>query len=96
MTAPAPPSLPARALEDLGRATLRGLAALGFGAHLLGQSLLWIVLGRRRGQAVHPASVFSEMMQIAIRAIPIVSLLAATVGVMLALQGIYQLRQFGA
>jgi len=96
MAAPAPPSLPVRALEDLGRATLRALAALGFAAHLLAESLAWIVLGRRRGQTVHPASVFSEMMQIAVRAIPIVSLLAGTVGVMLAIQGIYQLRRFGA
>ncbi len=96
MAAPAPPSLPVRALEDIGRASLRALAALGFGAHLLAHSLAWIVLGRRRGQTVRPASVFSEMMQIAVRAIPIVSLLAGAVGVMLALQGIYQLRRFGA
>jgi phospholipid/cholesterol/gamma-HCH transport system permease protein len=96
MAAPAPPTLRARALEDLGRATLRALAALGFGAHLLAQSLAWVALGRRRGQPVAPASVFAETMQIAVRAIPIVSLLTGTVGVMLAIQGIYQLRRFGA
>jgi phospholipid/cholesterol/gamma-HCH transport system permease protein len=96
MAAPGSRSLPVRALEELGQATLRGLDALGFGAHLLAQSLAWIVLGRRRGQTVRPASVFSEMMQIAVRAIPIVSLLSGTVGVMLALQGIFQLRRFGA
>ena len=96
MAAPAQPPLPLRALEELGRATLRGLAALGYGAHLLAQSLGWVALGRRRGQPVAAASIFAEMMQIAVRAIPIVSLLAGTVGVMLALQGIYQLRRFGA
>jgi phospholipid/cholesterol/gamma-HCH transport system permease protein len=83
-------------IEDLGRASLRALAALGFGAHLLSESILWLALGRRRGQTVRAASVFAEMMQIGVRALPIVSLLAATVGVMLAIQGIYQLRRFGA
>jgi phospholipid/cholesterol/gamma-HCH transport system permease protein len=94
MAGPAP--APLRALEGLGRAALGALSALGFGAHLLAESVLWLLLGRRRGQTVHPGSVFSELMQIAVRALPIVSLLAGTVGVMLALQGIYQLRRFGA
>jgi phospholipid/cholesterol/gamma-HCH transport system permease protein len=35
-------------------------------------------------------------LQCGVRALPIVSLLAATVGVMLSIQGIYQLRRFGA
>ena len=96
MAAAAPPPLPLRALESVGRAALRALDALGFAATLLAQALGWLVLGRRRGQAVRAAPVFAEMMQIGVHAIPIVSLLAATVGVMLAIQGIYQLRRFGA
>ncbi len=36
------------------------------------------------------------MMAIGVRALPIVTLLSATIGLMLALQGIYSLRQFGA
>jgi phospholipid/cholesterol/gamma-HCH transport system permease protein len=94
MAAPAPP--PLRALEGLGRSTLRALAALGQGAHLLADSVAWLALGRRRGQAVRSASVFAETMQIGVRALPIVTLLSATVGVMLAIQGIYQLQRFGA
>lgn len=96
MASPGSPSPPLRALEDLGRGTLRAVSSVGEGALLLLSSLEWIALGRRRGQAVHAAPVFSEMMQIGVRAVPIVSLLAATVGVMLAIQGIYQLRRFGA
>ncbi len=96
MAAQGSPLPPVRALEDLGRATLRAVSAVGVGALLLLDSITWIALGRRRGQALHAAPVFSEMMQIGVRALPIVSLLAATVGVMLSIQGIYQLRRFGA
>jgi phospholipid/cholesterol/gamma-HCH transport system permease protein len=84
-----------RSLERLGRGSARGLEFLGQGASLVSQSLYWLLLGRRHQQRVQAAPVFREMMEMGIRAIPIVSLLSATVGVMLALQGIYQLRRFG-
>jgi phospholipid/cholesterol/gamma-HCH transport system permease protein len=96
MAAPLPPSPPARVVEDIGRTTLRAVSSLGAGALLLLDSLGWLVLGHRRGQAVRASSISSEMLQIGVRALPIVSLLAATVGVMLSIQGIYQLRRFGA
>src|SRR5262245_3365126 len=94
--AEAPPAAPLRLLEAVGRATSRGLAAVGFGATLLSDSLWWLARGRSHGQAVHVRPVFAEMMAIGIRALPIVTLLSATIGLMLALQGIYSLRQFGA
>jgi phospholipid/cholesterol/gamma-HCH transport system permease protein len=87
---------PLRLLEAAGRGTAHGLASFGFGASLVWESLGWLLLGRRRGQTVRPASVFSEMMEIGVRAVPIVSMLSATIGVMLAIQGIYQLSRFGA
>jgi phospholipid/cholesterol/gamma-HCH transport system permease protein len=87
---------PLRLLEAAGRGTAHGLASFGFGAALVWESLVWLLLGRRRGQVVRPASVFSEMMEIGVRAVPIVSMLSATIGVMLAIQGIYQLSRFGA
>jgi phospholipid/cholesterol/gamma-HCH transport system permease protein len=85
-----------RAAEDVGRRTARGLEALGFGATLVSESLYWLFLGRRRRQIVRAAPVFERMMEIGIRALPIVTMLAGTIGVMLALQGIYSLRAFGA
>jgi phospholipid/cholesterol/gamma-HCH transport system permease protein len=85
-----------RAAEDVGRWTARGLDSLGFGATLIYQSLYWLLLGRRRGQIVRAEPVFAEMMEIGIRALPIVTMLSATIGVMLALQGIYSLKTFGA
>jgi phospholipid/cholesterol/gamma-HCH transport system permease protein len=82
--------------ERIGRATVRGVDELGFGATLFGESLFWLFLGRTRKQAVRPSAVFEQMMEIGIFAIPIVSVLAGTIGVMLAIQGIYTLRTFGA
>ena len=52
--------------------------------------------GWRRGQPVRVSSIFQEAMQVGIRALPIVTVLSLTIGVMLAIQGIYTLRLFGA
>lgn len=85
-----------RVAEDVGRGTLRGLDAIGFGASLLGQTLGWVVLGRRRRQPVRLAPTFAQMMEAGIRALPIVSVLSLTIGIMLAIQGIDALEPFGA
>lgn len=83
-------------LERVGRATVRGIAEIGFGASLLGESLFWLLLGRARRQPVRLPAIFDQAMEIGIRALPIVTVLAGTIGVMLAIQGIYSLRPFGA
>ncbi len=83
-------------VEGAGRSAIRGVETLGFGATLLGESLYWLLLGRRRNQPVRAAPAFAEMMQIGIRAVPIVTLLSGTIGVMLAIQGIVALEPFGA
>lgn len=83
-------------LERIGRATVKGVDELGFGATLFGESLFWLFLGRTRKQPVRLSAIFGQMMEIGIYAIPIVSVLAGTIGVMLAIQGIYTLRTFGA
>ncbi len=82
--------------ERVGRATARALAAVGFGATLLWDALYWLLLGRRRDQPVRAAPVFAETMEIGIRALPIVTLLAFTIGLMLAIQAIDALETFGA
>ena len=63
---------------------------------LLWQSLLWLIAGQHRGQPVHLARIFREAMQMGIQAIPIISILCFSVGVMLAIQGIDSLKMFGA
>ena len=95
MAANAPAGL-LRTAERAGRGTLRGVEAVGFAAVLLAQSVYYVAVGARTGQRVRLASVVDEAMEIGVRAIPVVSLLAATIGVMLAIQGIDTLAQFGA
>ncbi|GAB4360250.1 MAG: ABC transporter permease [Gammaproteobacteria bacterium] len=85
-----------RAIERLGRRTVAAVEELGYLSALLGESLYWLFLGKRRNQPVRLNSVFREAMLIGVRAIPIVAVLAFAVGVMLAIQGIETLKKFGA
>ena len=83
-------------IERLGRVTIDGVKEFGYAAALFFESLYWLILGRRWRQKVRMSSVVSEAMQIGILALPIVSVLALTIGIMLAIQGIYTLSLFGA
>jgi phospholipid/cholesterol/gamma-HCH transport system permease protein len=86
----------ARWLERLGRGTVRAVEELGYHAALLAESLYWIVWGARRRQSVRFADTVLEMMEVGIRALPIVAVLSLAIGVMLAIQGIHTLKTFGA
>lgn len=83
-------------VESIGERAYRGVQELGYVFALLVESLFWLFLGKSRNQAVSLSSVFAEAMAIGVRAIPIVSVLSFAVGVMLAIQGIYTLKTFGA
>jgi phospholipid/cholesterol/gamma-HCH transport system permease protein len=85
-----------RFFENVGRSVVGKVEAYGYGAHLLLESLYWLVTGKKNRQTVRLSMVFREMMEIGIYAIPIVTLLAGTIGLMLAIQGIHALSQFGA
>ncbi|WP_142848200.1 ABC transporter permease [Telmatospirillum sp. J64-1] len=83
-------------LGRLGETVVKGVAEMGFAAVLLGEALFWLAMGRRREQPVRLAPIVAEMTEIGLRALPIVTVLAVTIGIMLAIQGIYTLRMFGA
>ncbi|HIJ64042.1 MAG TPA: ABC transporter permease, partial [Rhodospirillaceae bacterium] len=82
--------------ESLGQATVEWLDEIGFSARLLGESLFWLAAGRRRQQPVRLRAIFRQAREIGIDALPILSVLTFTIGIMLAIQGIYSLRAFGA
>lgn len=83
-------------MDRVGHATIEGVSAFGYGAALFFESLYWVVAGRRRHQPVRIPMVFQEMMQVGIMALPIVTILSLTIGIMLAIQGIHTLKLFGA
>lgn len=85
-----------RQTEALGRGTVGAVEMMGYWATLAGQSLFWLVAGPKLQQPLRFSAVVAQAMEIGIRALPILTLLSATIGVMLALQGIYTLRIFGA
>jgi phospholipid/cholesterol/gamma-HCH transport system permease protein len=90
------PTRIAEALERMGRSAVEGVSEVGLGAVLFGQSLFWIAMGSRRAQPVRIAATFARAMEVGIGAIPIITMMSVTVGIMLAIQGIYSLRIFGA
>jgi len=85
-----------RQTETLGRIVVESVETVGYWAALVGESIFWIFVGPRLKQPIRLISVVRQMMEIGVNALPIVALLSATIGVMLALQGIYTLRMFGA
>lgn len=90
------PARIAESLEGMGRAAVRGVAEVGLGAALFWKCVYFIAVGRGREQPVRIAATFERCMEVGIRALPIVTMLSVTMGIMFAIQGIYTLRVFGA
>tara|TARA_B100000315_G_scaffold154810_2_gene143333 strand:+ start:829 stop:1644 length:816 start_codon:yes stop_codon:yes gene_type:complete len=82
--------------EKVGRGTIGAIETFGHWGVLIGESLYWLFRGPTLKQPVRASAVVAQMMEIGVRAIPIVALLSATIGIMLAIQGIHTLRTFGA
>ncbi|MEZ5460947.1 MlaE family ABC transporter permease [Dokdonella sp.] len=85
-----------RPLAQLGRATVGALSSMGYAAMLLYESLYLSLLGWRIGQPLRLRSVFEQMRQVGVDALPIVLLLSFTVGIMLGIQFVSALGEFGA
>src|SRR5688572_14523478 len=85
-----------RPVTRLGRNAVGAIAELGYAGFLLAESLYFALFGWRRGQPVRLASIFEQMRQVGVDAIPIVAMLSFTVGLMLGIQFISALGEFGA
>ena len=85
-----------RPLERLGRRSLQVVSGFGYGGMLLLESLYFTAWGWRIGQPVRPRLVLEQMRQVGVDAIPIVCLLAFTIGIMLGIQFVAALSDFGA
>jgi phospholipid/cholesterol/gamma-HCH transport system permease protein len=82
--------------ESVGRNTIGGLAYVGGLARLSGRAAYFTLIGPFRGQAVRLTRAFHQAMAVGIEALPILSTITFFVGLILALQGAYELRKFGA
>jgi len=82
--------------HSFGAAIVRGVHAFGYVGALLVESIYYLVMGRWRGQPVKGAAIAAEMMEVGVRAVPIVSVLSFAIGVSLGIQLIFNLREFGA
>lgn len=85
-----------RPVVGLGRATVAAVSGIGYAGMLLLESLYFAAVGWRVGQPLRIRSVFEQMRQIGVDALPIVTLLALTIGIMLGIQFIAALSEFGA
>ncbi len=83
-------------LERLGRTCVDLVEELGYYLALTVESLYWIVWGGVRRQPVRIAATAQQMVEIGLAGLPIVFMLSFAIGVMLAIQGIHTLKQFGA
>jgi len=79
-----------------GRTVNANIAAIGFAALILQQSLALLVFGRRHGQTVRLRHISAEILVAGVQGLPVVILMASTIGVMLSIQGIHSLSVFGA
>jgi phospholipid/cholesterol/gamma-HCH transport system permease protein len=93
---PRQPNIVIRALELLGRAVYAGrddfIASMG----ILGATIRGGQMKLGRGHSVNPAAIFNQIDRMGVGAIPVVVLMSAIVGAIVAQQGALQLRYFGA
>lgn len=82
-------------LLNLGTATEKGLAYIGGLAQLLGRALAYAFVSPLK-RSMDLRRAIHQAMAIGVSAIPVVSFITFFIGVIMALQGAYELKRFGA
>src|SRR5579863_2102426 len=82
--------------ENIGQATINCLAYLGDLAQLTGNAARAVFIGPFRGRSMSFTRAVHQAMAVGIEALPIASLISFFIGMILALQGAYELRRLGA
>src|SRR5713226_4645579 len=83
-------------LSNIGRGAIGGLAYVGGLARLGGRSAYYTLIGPFRGKPLRFGRAIHQGMAVGVEALPILSVITFFIGVILALQGAYELRKFGA
>jgi phospholipid/cholesterol/gamma-HCH transport system permease protein len=82
--------------SEIGGSVLGGLAYIGSLASLGARAAYFTFLAPFRGKPLRWQRVVSQAMDVGVRALPILSLISFFIGLILALQGAYELRKLGA
>jgi phospholipid/cholesterol/gamma-HCH transport system permease protein len=83
-------------VEQIGTSVTNGFAYLGSLATLGGRAAYYTFVGPFQGRPLRLQRAVSQAMDVGVRALPILSLITFFIGLILALQGAYELRKFGA
>jgi phospholipid/cholesterol/gamma-HCH transport system permease protein len=83
-------------LASLGRGSIAFAEFVGGVAELLYRSTYWAVVGPLRGKPLRGRATLRQMVVVGFDAVPIVFLISMFVGIIIALQGAYSLKQYGA
>lgn len=88
--------MPLNWITATGRSVLSAITAIGYASLLIGDSLYLLFRGRSVNQPIRMHLIVDEIINAGVKAVPVVALMAATIGVMLSIQGIHTLSIFGA
>lgn len=90
------PNIFLRIAENTGRAIVELGVDIVMGMHILGATIRGAQLKSGRRHAVNPAAIATQIDRMGIGAIPVIILMSTIVGAIIAQQGAFQLRYFGA
>ncbi len=91
-----PPNIVIRALEAIGRRVYAMRDDFLSSMNILGATIRGAQMKLGRGHGVNMAAIFNQIDRMGVGAIPVVVLMSAIVGAIVAQQGAYQLSYFGA
>ena len=82
--------------SQVGSSVIGGLSYVGSLASLGGRAAYYTFVGPFQGKPIRFQRTISQALDVGVRALPILSLITFFIGLILALQGAYELRRFGA
>ncbi|WP_377291005.1 ABC transporter permease [Rhizobium sp. SG2393] len=91
-----PPPLYERILSPIGRAVVSSWQDLIAAMYILGSAVRGAQLKLGRGSGLSPAAIVNQIDRMGVQAVPIILLMSFLIGAIIAQQGAFQLRYFGA
>ncbi len=91
-----PPPLYQRMLDPVGKAVIATWQDLIASMYILGSAVRGAQLKLGRGSGLSPAAIVNQIDRMGVQAVPIILLMSFLIGAIIAQQGAFQLRYFGA